>query len=413
MRKIGKLVQYLIVFTGMLVLLLILNMIFLFALGYKTRETTPYPNPELLAELLERKDGDGFVMPQEGLDIINANDGFAMVIGNSGDVLWEYKLPKELKQTYTIKDVAVFAKWYLKDYPVDIYVIEEGIFVVGHPKGSMWKYTMRHSISTIKGLVKYLPFLLVTDVILLLVIPFLLLYRKSWRREMERTTWIAGVSHDIRTPLSLVLGYADSIKNESSDVEIAQKAEVIEEQAIRLRTLITNLNTENKLAYGMGKWQKEKILLPALIREIMCDLMNCSMGEQYELKIDIPQELEQLYITGDKELIKRMLENLVNNSIAHNPQGCCISISLKMCQAGPIIWYVLVVSDNGCGADRAQLRKLRAPLRFEKLSEHGIGTRLVRRIAAKHHWKVRFQNNKNGGFCCKIKMRKNFLDKTS
>ena len=69
-----------------------------------------------------------------------------------------------------------------------------------------------------------------------------------------------------------------------------------------------------------------------------------------------------------------------------------------------LFWYELEISDNGSGASRQQLKKLRAPLRFEKLSEHGLGIRLVRRIVAMHHWRVRFGNQRNGGFCCKIQM---------
>lgn len=404
MKRIEKLIQYLVIFTGMLILLFVLNVLFIFVLGMKTSDESAYPKAEKIAGFLQRNDEGGFIMPKEGIDVVDSYNSFVMVIGTSGEILWEYKLPEELKQTYTIKDVAVFSKWYLKDYPVDIYVIEEGILVLGRPKGTIWKYNLSHSIDTVNALVNYIPPLLLADVLLLLIIPFLILYHQTRRKEKERTTWIAGVSHDIRTPLSLVLGYADAIKKESSDIEAMQKAQVIEEQAIRIRTLITNLNTENKLAYGMGNWHKEKLLLPALIREVICELMNCDLGEQYDLDVNIPEELEQLSITGDKELIRRMLENLVNNAIVHNPQGCCISVTLRKKKMRILFWYELEISDNGSGASRQQLKKLRAPLRFEKLSEHGLGIRLVRRIVAMHHWRVRFGNQRNGGFCCKIQM---------
>lgn len=404
MRKIEKLIQYLVIFTGMLVLLLVINIVFMCLLDIKTSDESAYPKAEKLAGFLQRNDDGSFDMQQEGIDVIDSYNGFSMVIGTSGEILWEYKLPEELKQTYTIKDVAAFSKWYLKDYPVDIYVIEEGIVVLGRPKGTIWKYNLSHSTDTMNAFIKYLPPLLLVDVTLLLVIPFLVLYRQNRRKEMERTTWIAGVSHDIRTPLSLVLGYADAIKKESMDAEAMQKAQVIEEQAIRIRTLITNLNMENKLAYGMGNWHKEKLLLPALIREVICEIMNRDIGEQYELDVDIPEELEQISVTGDRELVRRMLENLVNNAIVHNPKGCCISVALRKKKMGVLSWYELEISDNGCGVSKQQLKRLRAPLKFEKLSEHGLGIRLVRRIVAMHHWRVRFENQRNGGFCCRIQM---------
>ena len=132
--------------------------------------------------------------------------------------------------------------------------------------------------------------------------------------------------------------------------------------------------------------------------------MNRNLGEQYELDVDISEELEQLSITGDRELIKRMLENLLNNAIVHNPQGCCIFVALRKKKIGVFFWCELVISDNGCGVSRKQLKKLRAPLRLEKLSEHGLGIRLVRRIAAMHHWSVKFSNYKSGGFCCRIQI---------
>ena len=55
------------------------------------------------------------------------------------------------------------------------------------------------------------------------LVPFLLVRHDSRRREMERTTWIAGVSHDIRTPLSLVLGYADEILHIAEETGKSEK----------------------------------------------------------------------------------------------------------------------------------------------------------------------------------------------
>ena len=71
----------------------------------------------------------------------------------------------------------------------------------------------------------------------------------------------------------------------------------------------------------MGNWEKERILLPALIREISCDWLNRNIGEQYELNIDISQKLEQFYVTGNRELLRRMLDNLINNAIATTPKA--------------------------------------------------------------------------------------------
>lgn len=289
MRRIEKVIQYFVLFFCMMILLLVLNVVFIGVVEVQTSDEQSYPKAEKMAEYLKWDENGKCAMAKEGTDIVDLYQGFAMVIDNTGKIIWEYKLPEELEQTYTLQ-------------------------------------------------------------------------------------------------------------------EAVQKAQVIEEQAIRIRSLITNLNTENKLAYGMGNWEKEKILLPALIREISCDWLNRNIGEQYELNVDISQKLEQFYVTGNRELLRRMLDNLINNAIVHNPEGCKIMISLQEKKVGWRTKCELTVSDNGQGASKELLRKLQAPLKLERLSEHGLGLRLVKRIAKMQHWRVRFCNHAEGGFCCRIEM---------
>ena len=62
----------------------------------------------------------------------------------------------------------------------------------------------------------------------------------------------------------------------------------------------------------------------------------------------------------------------------------------------------MTVSDNGVGIEWEKLKNLRAHARPQKLSEHGLGIRLVKQIASFHHWGMRIGNNKGGGFYCKI-----------
>lgn len=187
---------------------------------------------------------------------------------------------------------------------------------------------------------------------------------------------------------------------------VAQNAQMIEQQAIRIKTLVTNLNTENKLAYGMGVWHREKVLLPALIREVICEIINRNLDEKYDISVIITENLEQLYVTGDKELMKRLLENLVNNAIRHNPQGCGIRVSLTREKHFIFTGTVLEISDTGHGVSQKQLKSFRSFGKSDKLPEHGLGIRLVRRIASFHHWKVSFFNNKNGGFSIRLYIRR-------
>ena len=400
MRRVRKITTYFIIFGITLCFLLVGNLVLMFFISQRTGNDKAYVYAEKIAECLEQKADGEYQMSQEGIEFIHFYNGFAMLISDSGEVVWEYRLPEKLPRQYARKDIASFARWYLEDYPVTMHIIGENIFVVGRQKNSVWKYQVVFSIDTIEAYLQYFPIVILVDIVILVLVPILLLRRDMRKKEQMRTTWIAGISHDIRTPLALVLGDAENIRQscKETEPELAKRAERIENQVIRIRTLITNLNTDNKLTFGMGKWKKEEIRIAALLREVLCDMINREPGEQYEFDIMIDEEAEECMVRGDRELIKRMLENLIGNAICHNPKGCHILVRLQKDKR-------LIIADDGCGVSKEQLKSMRKPLFMETLGEHGLGIRLVKRIVKLHHWQIRFRQNGSSGLCCEIEMR--------
>ena len=101
-----------------------------------------------------------------------------------------------------------------------------------------------------------------------------------------------------------------------------------------------------------------------------------------------------------------MLENLINNSIQHNSDGCEIGIKLTT-DRNKSNRCILQISDNGQGTSAEVLKDLnRMPInKAGKLSEHGIGLRLVKQIARFHSWKISFSMNEPKGFITKISLR--------
>ena len=88
------------------------------------------------------------------------------------------------------------------------------------------------------------------------------------RRDQARTEWISGVSHDIRTPLALILGYSDRLKKDESLSEDARKsAEIICGQSLIIRQLIDDLNLTSKLAYQAQPLKKSFCSPAQILRE--------------------------------------------------------------------------------------------------------------------------------------------------
>nr|WP_256372401.1 ATP-binding protein [Butyrivibrio sp. X503] len=97
--------------------------------------------------------------------------------------------------------------------------------------------------------------------------------------------------------------------------------------------------------------------------------------------------------------MKRMIENLITNSVAHNENGCNVTVSLKQEPKGRA---VLTVSDDGQGCDDTKLKALNAKLKSDYLPEHGLGIRVVKQVARKYRYKIRFCSEKDGYFRCEV-----------
>lgn len=85
------------------------------------------------------KEDSGYVFAGKNL---LPEGNWALLLDESGQVVWSFQKPDDLPDHYTLTQVASFTRWYLEDYPVQCWVREDGLLVVGSPRGSIWKHDM-------------------------------------------------------------------------------------------------------------------------------------------------------------------------------------------------------------------------------------------------------------------------------
>ena len=351
-------------------------------------------------------------------------------------------MPEEVPQNYNVQEVALFSKGYLEDYPVFVWNTDEGLLVLGYPKNSYMKLTSNYySIEAIQKIPLYVTGMLGMDVLCLF-----LAYYFSKRRIIQNTepiveaietladgkpaslhidgelseiagsvnkasqiisrqnearaNWISGVSHDIRTPLSMIMGYAGRIAtNEATSDAVREQAEIVRKQSVKIKELVQDLNLVSQLEYEMQPLHKEQIRLSKLIRSYTAELLNSGISDAYTIEIDIAPEAENAMMECDARLISRAINNLVQNSIKHNPQGCKILLSLK--NTGETL--TLTVADNGVGLTPEKLQELEEkPHYMESTDErldlrHGLGLLLVRQIVEAHGGSIKIEGTSNQG----------------
>ena len=397
---------------------------------------------EAITEDLQQSAGS-YILSDNTIAKMEQENVWCMMISNeSGNVLWNYKLPSELPQHYTLGDVAEMTRWYLQEYPVFVSNQSDELLVIGYPKDSFWKISAYKTFASIKidilGLVSL--FLLNIVIVLILFVHNSRKVEKSIKpiltgieeisagkntqlvehgelaeintklnkvaitlqqRDMARANWISGISHDIRTPLSMVLGYSSSLEtNNTLNAEQQEKVAAIRQQAAKIKYLIEDLNLTAKLEYDMQPLRVEKIHLVELARQVVCEFLDSNLDNSFSIDFITDSDSELLYINGDETLLKRAITNLIQNSIGHNPSGCEITVSVSCNNQNATV----IIADNGIGISAQKLKELNTKTHYmestdEKLNlRHGLGMLLVRQIVDAHHGVIKIESKPQEGF---------------
>ncbi len=385
-------------FAGLIAVLLAANLLLIgLAVARITCEGKRAHVAEYAAQL--KRAAQGWELPGETAASLRSLGCWAMLLSSSGDVIWSQNLPDELPSHYTLSDVAAFSRWYLNDYPVKAWAHEDGLFVLGQPKGSLWKYRFETPVSQLGFWPYWAAGLILVNAALLFAAAALLARRFQKQRDEARAGWIAAVSHDVRTPLATVLGYASALEGaEGLSPEQRRMAAVICHKGVELRGLIADLNLTNRLEYAMQPLSREWVSPAALIREASAAFLNEAPDERWPIRFSPDPALESVRLYGDRQLLVRMLANLLRNSARHNPEGCAIAITLLE-RAGRCD---ILVRDMGRGFTPDQLNRLSQGDLPSGEDGHGLGLRIVRSVAQAHGGRAAFSNAPEGGGQCHL-----------
>ncbi|MDZ5725419.1 sensor histidine kinase [Acetobacterium sp. K1/6] len=443
MKSLRKIITRSILLTAAIALLLVtINLSFLtsFMMKYSSNQPLKYAISDISDGLLNN-DGT-YELNSSATILMSKQFVWAMLIDREGQVIWNKNLPEDVPLQYTLADVASFSRWYLNDYPVSVWEHPDGLLVLGEPKNSTWKYNITSTENTIAHIPGFIVSFFFLNVLIALALALFLglwLYRKLKplyngitalpkkepltlptggvtgevarilnetsvilfqqeqqlaHRDQARTEWIAGVSHDIRTPLSMVMGYASELEiNPRLPAAEQNQARIIREQSQRIKSLIDDLNLASKLEYHAQPMELSRVSPAALIRGVAVNFINDGLTAPYSLSVDVTEETNSPILLCDQALLHRALTNLIDNSIRHNPRGCNITLSVTNLTTG----LVIKVSDNGKGYPPELIKNSGGLDESLLLGNHGLGLIIVRRIMKIHGGKVVFENLPDGG----------------
>lgn len=165
------------------------------------------------------------------------------------------------------------------------------------------------------------------------------------KSEVLKTDFISNVSHEIKSPLSVIQSYAVALNDDKLDKATKKKyLNNLQETCKKLSNLVTNILKLNKLENNKLTPEIKRFNLSESLTNQILQYEDLIEKKKLELDCNIEQDL---YIESEESYLELIWNNLINNAIKFTNQGK-ISISLKK-ENGE---YIVVVSDTGCGMDK-------------------------------------------------------------
>ncbi len=231
-------------------------------------------------------------------------------------------------------------------------------------------------------------------------------YSEAFRREREaaqrlralddmKNTFLEAVSHDLRTPLTSILGSALTLEQTELGLPKEDALDLvgrIAANARKLERLLSDLLDLDRLQRGIVSPRRRPTDIVELIDRSVA-------GTEKAAGRDIRVEVEPITVSIDAAKVERILENLISNAIRHTPDGTPISIRA----AGQDGGVVIVVEDEGPGIPAELREAVFEPFRQApgSSSEHspgvGVGLSLVRRFAELHGGRAWLEDREGGG----------------
>lgn len=227
-----------------------------------------------------------------------------------------------------------------------------------------------------------------------------------FRAEEEmKSTFTSIVSHELKTPVALIKGYAQTLARPDAtwDAETArQSLEVIEEEADRLGALINNLLDVSRIQAGGLRLERSDVHVRRLLERVARDYRT--QTDTHKIALDLPAALPLVY--GDEERLRQVFTNLLSNAIKYSPDGGVIRIGAWQEETqgqGAGRRLVLYVADEGIGIPARELPRIfdryyRVDSGLRRTAAGvGLGLFLIQAIVEAHQGEVWVRSDVNIG----------------
>ena len=213
------------------------------------------------------------------------------------------------------------------------------------------------------------------------------------RLEAVRRDFVANVSHELKTPLTVIGGFAETLADRDLPVEQRQRfAETIEAHAQRMQRIVDDLLDISRIESGGWRPNPSSIDVAGAAKDVLLSLHAVASAKRVTVDIDVDEAARSVF--ADPTAIRQVLSNLVENAIRYTPEGGTVTVFSEPEVGGTRVG----VRDTGVGIAPEHLPRIFErfyrvdPSRARDAGGTGLGLAIVRHLVEAHGGRVRAES---------------------
>ncbi|WP_281532647.1 sensor histidine kinase [Anaerocolumna aminovalerica] len=412
--------------------------------NYFTNGITYY-SPEDFTREFERylrEDKDKIYIGSDGEKILKEKKAWLQVLDEEGKEVYNFQKPVKGKKHYTPIELIHAYKYISNETMSTIFVSEKNIcnrnysYIIGFPSEKVKRNVLSYDVYNLGNSLRLgIYIILFLDALIALLFGYLFsrrltkplvniikdvkslsegeyslereekgIYKEIYHNinnlssklesnEIERKNldkmreeWISNISHDIKTPLVSVKGYAEILSSEEYDCtkeEVREYSKIIEDKSDYIKELIDDLNLSTRLKNKALILNKKNTNVVSLVRGAVIDILN--NPQNGNVNIDFSTTREVIDIDIDEILIKRVITNILYNAIVHYDENVFIEVKVERKDRVHIL-----IKDNGKGIQEEELKYIferyyRGTNTGKRHKGSGLGMAIAKDIVEAHN----------------------------
>jgi Signal transduction histidine kinase len=226
------------------------------------------------------------------------------------------------------------------------------------------------------------------------------------RAEQSRADFVANASHELRSPLSAIIGFIETLLGPASDDEEARTRflTLMHAEAQRMARLVDDLMSLSRVEINEHIPPRVAVDAAALLRGVATTLAVRAEKKQMTVEVDCPTPLPE--VVGDADQLTQVFHNLVDNAVKYGRSGTCIRVLVRPVDRLPgtsIPGMSIAVADEGEGIPAIHLPRLTERFyradegRSRRLGGTGLGLAIVKHIVKRHRGRLTMESELGRG----------------